>query len=114
MLNELYQKLEDRWIEMVKIRRFLHQHPELSFQEKNTAKYIADYYKKIGVPVQEQVGGNGVVARVEGALPVRPWLSVQTLTPFPYRMRRKWNIVLPFRASCTPVVMTAIPLHFWY
>ncbi|RBO98401.1 M20 family metallopeptidase [Rossellomorea aquimaris] len=69
MLNELYQKLEERWIEMVEIRRFLHQHPELSFQEKNTAAYIADYYNKIGVPVQEQVGGNGVVARIKGALP---------------------------------------------
>jgi amidohydrolase len=69
LLNELYQKLEDGWIEMVKIRRFLHQHPELSFQEKNTAKYIAEYYKNIGVPVQEQVGGNGVVAKIEGALP---------------------------------------------
>ncbi|MDT9023476.1 M20 family metallopeptidase [Rossellomorea yichunensis] len=69
MLNELYQKLEERWIEMVEIRRFLHQHPELSFQEKNTAAYIADYYKKIGVPILEQVGGNGVVARIEGTLP---------------------------------------------
>ncbi|MFI8576523.1 M20 family metallopeptidase [Rossellomorea aquimaris] len=69
MLNELYQKLEERWIEIVEIRRFLHQHPELSFQEKNTAAYIADYYNKIGVPVQEQVGGNGVVARIKGALP---------------------------------------------
>ncbi|NMH69556.1 M20 family metallopeptidase [Rossellomorea sp. AcN35-11] len=69
MLNELYQKLEDRWIEMVKIRRYLHQHPELSFQEKNTAAYIADYYEKIGVPVKEEVGGNGIVARIEGALP---------------------------------------------
>ncbi|MFC7784832.1 MULTISPECIES: M20 family metallopeptidase [unclassified Rossellomorea] len=69
MLNELYQKLEERWIEMVEIRRYLHQHPELSFQEKNTAAYIADYYKSIGVPVKEQVGGNGVVARIEGALP---------------------------------------------
>jgi amidohydrolase len=69
LLNELYQKLEERWIEMVEIRRFLHQHPELSFQEKNTAAYIADYYKKIGVPILEQVGGNGVVARIEGTLP---------------------------------------------
>jgi len=69
LLNELYQKLEERWIEMVEIRRFLHKHPELSFQEKNTAAYIADYYNKIKVPVQEQVGGNGVVARIEGALP---------------------------------------------
>ncbi|MGM0753357.1 MAG: M20 family metallopeptidase [Bacillota bacterium] len=69
MLNELYQKLEERWIEMVEIRRFLHQHPELSFQEKNTAAYIAEYYKSIGVTVKEHVGGNGVVARIEGALP---------------------------------------------
>jgi amidohydrolase len=69
LLNELYQKLEERWIEMVEIRRFLHQHPELSFKEKNTAAYIADYYKKIGVPILEQVGGNGVVARIEGTLP---------------------------------------------
>ncbi|BCB02939.1 M20 family metallopeptidase [Bacillus sp. KH172YL63] len=69
MLNELYQKLESHWDEMVKIRRYLHQHPEVSFKEKNTAKYIADYYRNIGVPVEEGVGGNGVVARIQGSLP---------------------------------------------
>ncbi|WP_064092141.1 M20 metallopeptidase family protein [Rossellomorea aquimaris] len=69
MLNELYQKLEERWLEMVNIRRFLHQHPELSFKEVNTSKYIADYYQNIGVQVQEGVGGNGVVATIKGKLP---------------------------------------------
>jgi amidohydrolase len=69
LLKELYQKLEERWSEMVKIRRHLHQHPELSFQEKNTAKYIADYYRRLGIDVRENVGGNGVVATINGRLP---------------------------------------------
>ncbi|PKR87120.1 M20 metallopeptidase family protein [Heyndrickxia camelliae] len=54
---------------MVEIRRYLHQHPELSFQEVNTAKYIADFYKNLGIEVRENVGGNGVVARIKGTKP---------------------------------------------
>jgi amidohydrolase len=69
LLKELYQKLEERWSEMVEIRRHLHQHPELSFQEKNTAKYIVDYYRRLGIDVRENVGGNGVVATINGRLP---------------------------------------------
>jgi amidohydrolase len=69
VLKELYQKLEQRWPEMVEIRRFLHQHPELSFHEKKTAAYIADYYRRLGIEVRENVGGNGVVATIKGRLP---------------------------------------------
>lgn len=54
---------------MVKIRRYLHQHPELSFKEFETAKYIANFYKNLGVQVQTNVGGNGVVARIRCAKP---------------------------------------------
>jgi amidohydrolase len=69
VLKELYQKLEQRWTEMVEIRRYLHQHPELSFQEKKTAAYISDYYRRLGIEVRENVGGNGVVATIKGSLP---------------------------------------------
>ncbi len=69
LLNELYQKLEERWPEMVDIRRFLHKYPELSFHETNTAEYIANYYKNLGVPIREHVGGNGVVATIQGSAP---------------------------------------------
>ncbi|MBS4171902.1 M20 family metallopeptidase [Bacillus sp. FJAT-49736] len=68
-LPELFTKLEEYYSEMVEIRRYLHQHPELSFKEVNTAKYIADFYKKLGIEVRENVGGNGVVARIKGAKP---------------------------------------------
>lgn len=43
--------------EMVKWRRHLHQNPELSFQEKNTATFISDNLSKIpGINVQTGVG----------------------------------------------------------
>ncbi|MBD8003795.1 amidohydrolase [Bacillus sp. Sa1BUA2] len=54
---------------MVRIRRHLHQNPELSFQEIKTPAYIADFYKQLGVDVETNVGGNGVVARIKGGNP---------------------------------------------
>jgi len=66
MLTKLFTKLEGYYEEMVSIRRYLHQHPELSFQEYNTAKFIQSYYEKLNIEVKGNVGGNGVVAKVYG------------------------------------------------
>ncbi|MGM0876251.1 MAG: M20 family metallopeptidase [Bacillota bacterium] len=69
MLDHLWSSLDSHFSEMVEIRRFLHMHPEVSFKEVKTAKYIVDYYKEIGVEVRSNVGGNGVVATIKGDLP---------------------------------------------
>jgi amidohydrolase len=69
MLDKLFSKLEDSYEEMVEIRRYLHQHPELSFKEDETAKYIHSFYEKLNIEVKGKVGGNGVVARVYGSKP---------------------------------------------
>ncbi len=69
MLNKLNQLLENRYDEMVEIRRYLHQFPEVSFKEFHTATYIADFYKNLGIAHQSNVGGNGVVAKIAGARP---------------------------------------------
>lgn len=62
-------KLKEYYPEMVKMRRYLHQHPELSFQEVKTAQYIKSYYENLGIPVVANVGGNGVVAKIYGSRP---------------------------------------------
>ncbi|MED1202442.1 M20 family metallopeptidase [Heyndrickxia acidicola] len=67
--QKVFEKLESYYNEMVEIRRYLHQNPELSFKELKTAKYISDFYTNIGVQVQKHVGGNGVVARIKGKYP---------------------------------------------
>lgn len=69
MTEQLTEKLDRAFEEMVEIRRYLHMHPEVSFKETKTAQYIQDFYTNLGIPFQANVGGNGVVARVKGALP---------------------------------------------
>ncbi|MGG0719200.1 M20 family metallopeptidase [Robertmurraya massiliosenegalensis] len=69
MINELFSKLEGYYDEMVSIRRYLHQNPELSFKEVNTANYIKSYYENLGIEVKGNVGGNGVVAKIYGGKP---------------------------------------------
>ena len=45
-IQKVMQELEPEYI---KIRRYLHQHPELSFQEENTTKFIKDELNKYGI-----------------------------------------------------------------
>ncbi|MEK3952228.1 M20 family metallopeptidase [Psychrobacillus sp. FSL K6-1464] len=69
MSMDIIKQLEASFDEMVSIRRYLHMHPEVSFQEVETAKYIQKFYTELEIPFQANVGGNGVVARVKGTLP---------------------------------------------
>lgn len=61
------EKLQANYENMVEIRRHLHMYPELSFKEVNTPKLIAEKLRSFGIEVKENVGGNGVVGRLEGA-----------------------------------------------
>ncbi|MEH6905389.1 peptidase M20 [Bacillus sp. AFS006103] len=69
MINKLFAALEGSYEEMVDIRRFMHQHPELSFQEYNTAQFIQAFYEQLQIEVKGNVGGNGVIAKVYGKKP---------------------------------------------
>lgn len=55
--------------EMVRVRRDLHRHPELGFQETRTAALVAQTLTDLGLEVQSGVGQTGVVALLEGARP---------------------------------------------
>src|SRR5690554_4749364 len=69
MIEDLNKMLEQSYDEMVEIRRYLHERPELSFEEVETPKYIADYHRKLGHDVQVGVGERGVVAKLYGQKP---------------------------------------------
>jgi len=64
-LNEVEQHKE----ELIQIRRFLHENPELSFHEENTKNYIADYLEALDIPVTRNVGGNGLLGYIKGSKP---------------------------------------------
>ncbi len=52
--------------DIVKIRRDLHQQPELSFQENKTSVYIQNELKKLEIPFKSGVAGTGVIAKLTG------------------------------------------------
>ncbi|EHI69981.1 M20 family metallopeptidase [Streptococcus ictaluri] len=66
--DKVLARLEAKQSRMIEIRRYLHQRPELSFQESKTAKYISDFYQGKDCQVQTNVGGiRGVVVDVFGS-----------------------------------------------
>lgn len=56
------KEIETRVVEW---RRHLHQNPELSNRETQTAAYVAEHLKKLGLKVQTGVAHTGVVAVLE-------------------------------------------------
>ncbi|MBL4775262.1 MAG: amidohydrolase [Mariprofundus sp.] len=60
--------------EVIRIRRFLHQQPELSGNEQQTAQLVADTCRAMGLDVRQGIGGHGVLACLQ-INPKRPWLA---------------------------------------
>lgn len=57
--------------DIVLIRRDLHMHPELGFQEHRTAGIVADRLRRLGFDVHEGIGKTGVVGVLRGTKPGR-------------------------------------------
>ena len=55
--------------DMVRVRRDLHRHPELGFQETRTAAIVAETLTGLGLEVQTGIGQTGVVGLLEGDRP---------------------------------------------
>lgn len=70
MREKLMDMLESRKDEMIKIRRYLHENPELSFREEKTAQYIEEFYKGKDVEIETNVGnGYGIIVTIQGGQP---------------------------------------------
>jgi len=52
--------------ELTDVRRDLHAHPELSFQESRTSGIVADYLKKLGIETHTGIAKTGVVGVIRG------------------------------------------------
>jgi amidohydrolase len=55
--------------EVVRIRREIHRHPELAFEEHRTADLVAETLKELGVTPVSRVAGTGVVAVLQASQP---------------------------------------------
>jgi len=59
-----------RWMDdLIALRRRIHEHPELAFEEHETAKRVQEFLTRLAIPFRAEVGGTGVVAMLEGSRP---------------------------------------------
>ncbi len=66
MNQEIINKAREYFPEVVAIRRQLHQHPELSFCEKETAELIKRCLASKNIEFQSDIAGCGIVATIKG------------------------------------------------
>ena len=65
--QKLYDILDSKTQEIIEIRRYLHQHPEPSFQEFKTAEYIRKFYEGKNIEwLRYPVGLNGIAVKIKG------------------------------------------------
>ena len=62
--------------ELLRIRRHLHAHPELSFQEFETSRFVKDYLTASGIPFQEMTE-TGVVGLIQGKNPQHKCIALR-------------------------------------
>lgn len=69
LVNTIKSLAQNYFSEIVAIRRHIHQHPELSFQERETADFVSNKLSDWEIKHQTNIGSFGVVAEVEGKNP---------------------------------------------
>lgn len=66
---DLRQDIDELTPRLIALRRALHQHPELAFEEVWTAATLAGRMRALSLAVHEGIGGTGVLAVLDGARP---------------------------------------------
>lgn len=65
MIDKVKERADHYFSKLVEIRKHLHQHPELSFEENKTADFVFSALKSVGLQ-PERMAKTGVVAMING------------------------------------------------
>lgn len=103
MIDNIKSKVSTLRDYLVEVRRYLHQHPELSFHETKTASYICEQLDKAGIQYSKGIGGHGIVAIIEGKNPNRKVFALRgDMDALPIEEQNEVTY-----KSCNPGVMHA-------
>ncbi|HEY4644155.1 MAG TPA: amidohydrolase [Bacteroidota bacterium] len=69
MKDEIKREADSIHRKLIAIRRDLHEHPELAYEEKRTASVVAKTLKSLGLRVRTGIAKTGVVAALKGKSP---------------------------------------------
>jgi amidohydrolase len=63
--------------QIIEARRHLHAHPELSYQEFNTARFVGEQLRSFGLSPREGVATTGLVVEIEGNNPTSKTVALR-------------------------------------
>jgi amidohydrolase len=97
MGHRLIERVESMKDWLVEIRRTIHQHPELGFEEVETSRFVSQWLEKFGLQVEKGVAKTGVVGLLEGrakgkTVAIRAdmdGLPIDEANPIPYASKIK-------------------------
>ncbi|MEO6831096.1 MAG: M20/M25/M40 family metallo-hydrolase [Chitinophagaceae bacterium] len=67
----------DNFSEWQRIRQYIHQHPELSFEEYNTATFVSQQLDAWGIKHTTGIAGTGIVGVLEGRNPGKRCIAIR-------------------------------------
>ncbi len=67
--QQIEQKTDRVTDDLIRIRRTIHENPELGFEEVETSRLVAETLGGLGIPLRKGVGKTGVVGLLEGNAP---------------------------------------------
>jgi amidohydrolase len=88
--------------ELIEVRRDLHAHPEIAFQEVRTSGFVAGRLRAMGLEAKTGVGKTGVLATIKGGKPGKTVLLRADMDALPIQEEND----VPYR-STTPGAMHA-------
>lgn len=68
LIDLIKKKVAEYHADTIEHYKYLHQHPELSFEEENTAAYVESCLKDWNIEYRKNIGGFGILARVKGKI----------------------------------------------
>ena len=97
MGDDVRQKIWEMKDWLVEIRRTIHMHPELMYEEEETAGLVVGHLEKLGLEVKKGVAKTGVVGLLRGAKPGKTVairadmdaLPIDEANPVPYASKIK-------------------------
>lgn len=101
-VNDIDELLDACKTELHALRRDLHAHPELRFEEHRTAGVVARELERLGYSVDRGMGGTGVVASLPGKDPFRAIVLRADMDALPIQEANTFS-----HASCHHGVMHA-------
>src|SRR5687768_15692859 len=77
LLDKIKSLSQQYSAEIIDSRRHLHANPELSYQEYNTARFVAEKLRSFGIEVRDGIATTGLIAEIKGRNPERKSIALR-------------------------------------